>query len=393
MEAQFFGQGDWLSTLLWFIIFLIFILFGPRLMVGQTVWRLERDLQDIEAMAESTRKIILRRVGKRDRETRAALERFMDFFVVPPVNLDPYGIVKKLDHVLRNSEERFAEFSSRLLPGAGTVEIRNMKSALSSALLVHGIAKTVRHFLQLIKKYKIFQLAFLLQMQLPIIKKLASSSVKATESFLSGMPVGDSIGPMVAASFMRNPRKSEPEEFVYSVENLEGRRVIFAKADGPGACVGKPGKFIEKICRRYRISRLVTVDAAGKLEGERTGSVAEGVGIAMGGPGVDRYEIEETVSRLGIPVDAIVIKQDPQEDVIVPMKPEIYSALEDARAAVVEAVKRAPEGSTVLVLGVGNTSGVGNDSSSVDLALKKLKRIRPRSSPSSGRKRILRGIR
>ncbi|NOZ82077.1 MAG: DUF1512 domain-containing protein [Candidatus Micrarchaeota archaeon] len=358
-----FGSGDWLSTLIWFIIFLIFIIFGPRLMVSQTVWRLERDLADLEAMAEKSRRIIFRslRAGK---ETRRKILSFMDFFVVPPVDLDPYGVVKKLSHLLRHSDERFKTFVSEITPGMDDTGRKNLKNAIASAITVHQLTKIVRHFLEMVKKYKIFQLAFLLQMQLPIIKRIASSSVTATDAFLKGIPIGDSIGPLVVAGFMKNPKTDRETEMAYSVEKIGNRKVVFAKADGPGAGVGYPGKFVEKFVSKHRVSRIITVDAAGKLEGEKTGSIAEGVGVAMGGPGVDRYEIEEIATKKNIPLDAVVIKQNPQEDVLVPMRKEIYRSLHEARKLVLDAIERAPKNSTVLVIGVGNTSGVGNDEKS-----------------------------
>lgn len=60
------------------------------------------------------------------------------------------------------------------------------------------------------------------------------------------------------------------------------------------------------------IHLIVTVDAAVKLEGEQSGEVAEGVGAAIGGPGAERYHIEEAATKHGIPVNAVVV--DHSED-------------------------------------------------------------------------------
>jgi hypothetical protein len=62
-----------------------------------------------------------------------------------------------------------------------------------------------------------------------------------------------------------------------------------------------------------KISLAILIDAAGKLEGEKTGEVAEGVGALIGGPEVDKYKIEEITVKRRVPVDAIVVKESFKE--------------------------------------------------------------------------------
>ena len=54
-----------------------------------------------------------------------------------------------------------------------------------------------------------------------------------------------------------------------------------------------------------KIAKIITIDAAAKLEGERTGTIAEGVGVALGGIGVDRTYIENVAVKRKIPLDSI----------------------------------------------------------------------------------------
>src|SRR5437667_227891 len=112
----------------------------------------------------------------------------------------------------------------------------------------------------------------------------------------------------------------------------------------------------------YRVVRnfylLVTVDAALKFEGEPSGEVAEGVGAAIGGPGVDRYHIEQSASKRHIPMIAIVVKMSNKE--------AISAMTQQVRLAVDEAIKRvkntilsaSKSGDTVIVAGIGNTMGI-----------------------------------
>ncbi|MCI0559619.1 MAG: DUF1512 domain-containing protein, partial [Nitrososphaera sp.] len=103
---------------------------------------------------------------------------------------------------------------------------------------------------------------------------------------------------------------------------------------------------------------IIMIDAALKLEGERTGDVAEGIGAAIGGIGVEKYQIEEVATRLDIPVYAIIVKQSIQ-DAITIMRKEVadsFGKVSDTVYAVID--DKTSSGQSVLVIGVGNTLGV-----------------------------------
>ena len=142
---------------------------------------------------------------------------------------------------------------------------------------------------------------------------------------------------------------------------LDDRKVILVRAKGPGSRVGKPGEAIEKIVeeRKGEISRIIMIDAAGKLEGETTGDIVEGVGAAIGDPGPEKYKIEEVAVKYKIPVDAILVKES-IEEAVMPMKKEIADAADKVSERVRQLIKdRTEPGSTILVAGIGNTVGVG----------------------------------
>ncbi len=373
---MFWGQGDWISSLLWFI-FLFFILWlGPRMMLMQVLSALEREANEMEALARKAEEKVSSAVSrKRDRNVRKRISEFLDFFSIYPVDLDPAGIIKKLDHLVKNSEQKVREFLRSINPEISKIRERDLKAALSGAITARQIVKIVRHYVETVKKYKMLQLALLLQMQLPMIKNLLKASVKATEAFINETPIGDSIGPLVVAKLMKGKGKVfEEEEFVVERVEIGDKKVFVAKALGPGATTGYPGKFLKKFMKTNKITRIVTVDAALKLEGEATGSVAEGVGVVIGGIGVERYEIEEIAVKHGIRLDAIAIKQS-QEESLQPMKKEILRSMDRVIEKLGEIVKSANRREKILIIGVGNTCGVGNSEKSVHEAEEKLKEI------------------
>jgi len=168
-------------------------------------------------------------------------------------------------------------------------------------------------------------------------------------------------------------KRIEKDEFVIVRTKINGRDVWIAKAEGPGASTGYPGKFLQKFLKRQRINRIITIDAAMKLEGEKTGTIAEGVGVAMGGSGVDRYEIEQIAVKRNIPLDAVAVKVS-QEEALMPMKKEILKSVPKAIDAVKAAINRGSKREKILIIGVGNTCGIGNDYKSIKESEKILKK-------------------
>ena len=101
------------------------------------------------------------------------------------------------------------------------------------------------------------------------------------------------------------------------------------------------------------------IDAGLKLEGEMVGEVSEGIGAAIGGPGVDAFKIEEKLTKYKIPNYAVIVKED-IGDAVSPMRKEIHDATDKVIERVKEVVlERTKEGDKVIIVGVGNSIGVG----------------------------------
>ena len=104
---------------------------------------------------------------------------------------------------------------------------------------------------------------------------------------------------------------------------------------------------------------VIMIDAGLKLEGEVVGEVAEGIGAAIGGPGVDQFKIEAKLTKYKIPINAVIIKED-IGDAVSPMRKEIHEATDPVIERVRNVVKeRTKEGDKIIIVGVGNSIGVG----------------------------------
>ncbi len=359
-----FLQTDILGTVVWFVLFFVLIFLYPRIMLSQLIYKIEQSAVKIENMSQSSMKMVARKVDKNaSKELKQKVEQFSDFFVVEPSSIDPYGLVKKIDHTIRGMETRFDEFVEELAPDRGYHEKQEINYGIRASIGLRQISKIVRHYVEMAKKFKNLQIAMILQMQLPIIEKIAESEIKGTEAFINGWPIGDSIGPLVAASLM-DTSKEIAEDVMVGTATIEGRKCFVMKAKGPSPHLGRDDEAIEKIIKKNKIVRVITIDAAQKLEGEKSGSVAEGVGFAMGGWG-QREMIENYLMPRKMPIDSIVVKVGMAE-AIVPMPKDVYDSVPKVHEFVKRAVKRTKKGQKVIIIGVGNSSGVGNNKKEIE---------------------------
>ncbi len=343
------------------VFWIVMIFFYPRMALMQIIWRMEQSVKELEGMSHDSKRIVLRQVSEKPSEkVRKAMDRMVEFFAIEPVSLDPYGLIPKLEHVVNAEEDKIKYTVREIAPSANAERRANIMMGVAGAMSVNQIAKIVKHFLVMVKKTKNIQLAMVIQMQLPLIERIAKAMHKGTGYLATGQPVGDSIGPYVAAKLIGNKKVRSMEEDTVIAETVyAGRRLVVMKAVGPGGRLGKLGRATEKVIKAHRIKRIITIDAAAKLEGEKTGSVAEGVGVAMGGVGVERAQIENIAIRNNIPLDNIIVKMG-QEEAIIAMPRDVKNAIPSVMEAFDRLLERTRKGDSILVIGVGNTSGIGN---------------------------------
>jgi hypothetical protein len=368
-----FGDTSFIGTVIWIGFFVVMMFFYPRLMLMQMLGKLEGTALMLEGYTRKTKQIVLGRISKKPTaEMREKVNNFMEFFAIEPVSVDPYGILNKLDHLVENVEGKFKTFSKEVAPKMTVEEQASLVGGLSGAISMNQIAKIVRHYVETIKKTKNLQLAMVLQMQMPFVEKIAKAMVNGTETMSNGWPMGDSVGPMVASNLIGESKGKEDRDTIVVKKKVGGKNVVIIKAKGPGGRLGKPWEFVEKEIKRGKVAKIISVDAAGKLEGEKTGAVAEGVGVAMGS--FYRAFIEKIATDKRVPIESVAIKMAPEE-AIMNMPLDVMKAVPRAISIVENNIKGTKNKGTIIVLGVGNTSGVGNNKKSVDEAEKKVKEI------------------
>lgn len=368
LQSGLLGSGGGtinnLLSILFYGVFFAFMLFGQQIQSRIALMQIDGAVRRLENMRNDAKTLTiktLRDVGKSKDDPTPKLNSLLEQFLITPVDMDPAGIVKKFDHLLDVRETKFKSDVARIAPEATPPQVNNLENLVEAAWALNFMYKIVRHLYLLGKKTFSIFVIFQLQAFLPLIMQEAEAYQGAAKAFAEGHPIGDGAGPLVVSKLIRNSEIRKVEKDMVAGETvMEGRRLIALKAEGPGGNVGKPGDAIRQVLEENngKASMIIMVDAALKLEGEKTGEVTEGIGAAIGGIGTERFKIEEEATKFGIPVYAIVIKQSILEAVTT-MKKDIA----DAAESVIEHIKRlvvdhTKEGELVIVAGIGNTAGI-----------------------------------
>jgi hypothetical protein len=366
LQTGLFGSSgaNNIVNILFAVSFLAFMFFGQQIQSRIALMQIDGAVRRLESMRNDAKGLtlkVIREVGKSKDDPTANLNSLLEQFLITPEDMDPAGIVKKFDHLLDVRENKFKSDVARIAPEATPPQVNNLENLVEATWAINYMYKIVRHLYLLGKKTFSIFIIFQLQAFLPLIMQEAEAYQGATKAFAEGHPIGDGAGPLVATRLMKNSERRKVEKDMLAGETMiEGRRVIALKAEGPGGNVGKPADAIRQVLEENngKASMIIMVDAALKLEGEKTGEISEGIGAAIGGVGTERYKIEEEATKFDIPVYAIVIKQSILEAVTT-MKKEIAEAAEPVVEKITHLIQeRTKEGELIIVAGIGNTAGI-----------------------------------
>jgi len=353
---------DTLMMLIWIIPIVIFVFYGQQIQLLVTSGEIKKAIKKLDKFRSDSKKELIDYVKKNldpvDDPTKK-IEQFLDYFTIMPVDMDPNGIMDKVRHTVRSREDYTRNHVKSLSPNMSEIELTRVQTLIEIASSLQMIHKIVNHMFLTAKKQKNYPLILPLQMMLPFIMEHAKAMDSSIPAFKTGQPLGDGIGPMVVGKMMLDIEK-EIISFQTALAkiNYEQRKLFLIKAEGPGSTVGRPDDALQKIVDNNKIDAIVMIDAALKMEGENSASVARGFGAAIGGIGTEKFQIEDIATQNKIPVFSIIVKQSVKEAITL-MTKEIADQADNVRSQVYEMIlENTLEGQSVVVIGVGNTAGV-----------------------------------
>ncbi|NVM36723.1 MAG: DUF1512 family protein [Candidatus Lokiarchaeota archaeon] len=360
-------------SLLWLLLIFVSMFYGQKIQAWKASKEIQVALEKLKKWNEECKEILITNFKefadkkKTQKDLMFQLEDFLTFVTISPVSLDPYGIIPKFDHVVDVRDNRFKEEVELLAPNADSIQRSHLENLLEAAMAIDFIYRLIRHYLILGKKSKSMILLLQISYQLGLIMAMAKAYYHAAKAFSEGSPIGDGLGPLVVATFIRSVSEDEikadeiTRETIVQEVNFEDRTVYVVRAKGPGGTVGKPGKAIKQLIEQHgnAISRIIMIDAGLKLTGDKTGSIVVGVGAAIGGIGIEKHFIEEASTEISIPIDALLCKQS-LEDAITTMKRPITKSVAQFVEKIKTSIrKRTEKGTKIILAGIGNTIGIG----------------------------------
>jgi hypothetical protein len=362
---QLFGFSDDSNPLLmlvWILPIILFVFYGQRIQLQVTSGEIKKGIKKLDAYRIDARTELIEYVKKNmnpKEDPTKKIDRFLDYFTIMPVDMDPNGIVDKVRHTVRAREDYSRNHVKSISPGIDEIELSKIITLLEIATSLHMIYKIINHMYLTAKKQNNYPLILPLQMILPFIMEEAEAITKAIPAFKLGQPVGDGIGPMVVGKMMLDTKKETVAfQTVLSETKYDDRNLFLLKAEGPGSTVGRPGDAVEDIVAKNKPDIIIMVDAALKMEGEDSAITAQGFGAAIGGIGTERFQIEDIATKNNIPIFAIVIKQSIKEAITL-MTKDIANQADNVQSQVYEMIhENTKPGQSVLLIGVGNTIGV-----------------------------------
>ena len=362
---QLFAMSDDsnpLMMIVWILPIILFVFYGQRIQLYVTSGEIKKAIKKLDGFREESKSELVDYVKNNlnpENDFTKKIDRFLDYFTIMPVDMDPNGIVDKVQHTVRAREDYTRQHIKTLSPKINDVELNKVQTLLEIATSLQMIHKIINHMFLTAKKQNNYPLILPLQMILPFIMEQADAMKEAISAFKTGQPVGDGIGPMVVGKMMlEHPKEIISLHTALAKTDFEERHLFLLKAEGPGSTVGRPSDALQKITSENKIDAIIMVDAALKMEGEDSASVAQGFGAAIGGIGTERYHIEEVATKNNIPVFSIVVKQSVKEAITL-MTKEIADKADETRLQVYEMIQEnTSKGQSIVIIGVGNTVGV-----------------------------------
>ena len=268
-----------LMMLIWILPIILFVFYGQRIQLMVSSNEIKKSIDKLEKFRNNAKTEFIDYLQKslntiNNHEKK--LDDFFEYFTIMPVDLDPNGIVPKINHLIRSRDDFTRMHVKSLFTEISEFETSKVHNLLEIVTTLQMFHKATRHLYLTAKKQKNFPLILPLQMMIPFVMEEAEALKDAMSALKNGQPIGDGIGPMVVGGMMLDNEKEKISfQTVLSKSEYEGRKLLLIKAEGPNATVGRIGEGIEKIFSNNKPDLIIMVDAALKLEGENSASIAK----------------------------------------------------------------------------------------------------------------------
>jgi hypothetical protein len=119
----------------WLVLIIATFIYGQRIQMYIMLREVEGSLFRLKFMKNEGRKTAistLKELGGQEADPTARVDRFLEYISIPPVALDPSGVIWRLEHILDVREVRFKDEVKLMAPGLEKTEANNMENMLEA---------------------------------------------------------------------------------------------------------------------------------------------------------------------------------------------------------------------------------------------------------------------
>jgi len=131
-----------LTYVLWFAPIFLLMVYGQKFQSWMILSDVSKSLTKLKTMKETARNEAIDYVKisiKPSDDPCEKVDKFLEYFTIMPVDLDPNGIVGKLDHVIRTRDERIRSEIKRMAEGMTESHASRMENILEEATALNMI--------------------------------------------------------------------------------------------------------------------------------------------------------------------------------------------------------------------------------------------------------------
>ena len=386
MQLTLLGNiNDFITSIIIIVVLLVFF-YGQNWQGWYAGRQLKKALKELNSSKRYGIELITKAIDPFRSETisneeiSAFIQEMLDFFVLAPSDLD-VSKYPTLYFLHSRQESRYRELILNFLPPMDDSSLVKITSLLTITAQIDDLYKKVRHNLITGEKTKSYW--YLLQSAADISTTMLTAQAfrYALTSFIGGKPIGDSVGPLTIQKFIEEVLKDsgiqaestsihEGGQFYSQKITYNNRQCICLRAKGPESRVGTPGIAIQQLFSKIdqagqSIALFISIDAVARLEGEKSGTVAHGLGVATGNgrypqkhTNVDKFQIETLIMEQNIPMEAIVCRVS-FEEAFMPITETIQGAVPKILRFIKQIIRSQTQpGDLVVIIGIGNAIGV-----------------------------------
>ena len=159
---EFFGMGDDsnpIMMLIWILPIILFVFYGQRIQLFISSSEIKKSIDRLEKYRNETKTEFvdyIKQTLNPISDPTKKLDGFFEYFTIMPVDLDPNGIIPKINHLVRSRDDFTRMHVKSLFSEISDFEVTKIHNLLEIVTTLQLFHKATRHLYLTAKKQKNF---------------------------------------------------------------------------------------------------------------------------------------------------------------------------------------------------------------------------------------------